>query len=79
MRHSDSLAIENDSYHLATAPLYLPLVVAHTLPGSQHIVNDDKLLSLLYPQNSVIPFKDAVLVTNGFVQTFTRLEHINII
>lgn len=49
MRHSDSLAIENDSYHLATAPLYLPLVVAHTLPGSQHIVNDDNFFPFYIP------------------------------
>lgn len=78
-RHRNGLAVEDSRYHLAAAPFYLLLVVGHALPGRQHIVDDDNLLPLDIPHDTVIPFEYVILATLVLVQALPRLEHIHIV
>lgn len=78
-RHRNGLAEEDGRYHLAAAPFYLLLVIGHALPGRQHIVDDDNLLPLNIPHDTVIPFENTVIATLGFVQALAQLGHIHIV
>ena len=77
--YGECLAVEDSRYHLAATPFYFLFVVGYALPGREYIVYDDDLFSFYIPDNTVVPFQDAVLPALGLVQALSRLEHIDIV
>lgn len=79
MRYSDGLSIKNGCCHLTAAPLYFLLIVGNALSGGQHVVDDDNLFPFGISCDAVVPFEDTVLLSFGFMQAFSWLEHIDIV